>query len=178
MWRLFSPYLFLSFFWWFGKASCFWPFLGNFTYTFPSISQLAFHCLYPVIHDWSGARKKYIMVFRFVVIQLRVRSPLLGLQTCFFAQSFIKVSTTVDSRYLEFIGPLWNTPRYPYLDISDLQNLEKKYWRTTFNKCVCILTPNFRDVLKILWKRGEIAPKEQFLLFSTIFCYLLLDFHV
>ena len=32
--------------------------------------------------------------------------------------------------------------------------------------------------MKILWKRGEIAPWEQFLLFSTIFCYLLLDFHV
>ena len=29
-----------------------------------------------------------------------------------------------------------------------------------------------------MWKRGEIAPKEQFLLFSTIFCYLFLDFHV
>ena len=25
---------------------------------------------------------------------------------------------------------------------------------------------------KILWKRGEIAPKEQFLLFSTIFSYI------
>ena len=33
-------------------------------------------------------------------------------------------------------------------------------------------------VLKILWKRGEIAPEEQFLLFSIIFCCLLLDFHV
>ena len=30
-------------------------------------------------------------------------------------------------------------------------------------------------MLKILWKRGEIAPEEQFLLFSTIFCYLMLD---
>ena len=40
------------------------------------------------------------------------------------------------------------------------------------------MTPEYRDILKILWKRGEIAPKEQFLLFSTIFCYLLLDFHV
>ena len=29
--------------------------------------------------------------------------------------------------------------------------------------------------MKILWKRGEIAPKEQFLLFSTIFCCLLVD---
>ena len=26
-----------------------------------------------------------------------------------------------------------------------------------------------------MWKRGEIAPKEQFLLFSTIFCCLLVD---
>ena len=33
-------------------------------------------------------------------------------------------------------------------------------------------------MLKILWKRGEIAPKEQFLLLSTIFCYLILDCYV
>ena len=33
-------------------------------------------------------------------------------------------------------------------------------------------------MLKILWKRGEIAPEEQFLLFSKIFCYLMLDFYV
>ena len=30
-------------------------------------------------------------------------------------------------------------------------------------------------MLKILWKRGEIAPEEQFLLLSTIFCYLTLE---
>ena len=29
-----------------------------------------------------------------------------------------------------------------------------------------------------MWKRGEIAPEEQFLLLSTIFCYLMLDFYV
>ena len=33
-------------------------------------------------------------------------------------------------------------------------------------------------MLKILWKRGKIAPEEQFLLLSTIFCYLILDFYV
>ena len=33
-------------------------------------------------------------------------------------------------------------------------------------------------MLKIMWKRGEIAPEEQFLLLSTIFCYLVLDFYV
>ena len=32
--------------------------------------------------------------------------------------------------------------------------------------------------MKILWKREEIAPKEQFLLLSTIFCCLLVDFCV
>ena len=32
---------------------------------------------------------------------------------------------TVDSRYLEFQGAFWNTSRYPYLDISDLQNWGK-----------------------------------------------------
>ena len=30
----------------------------------------------------------------------------------------------------------------------------------------------------MLWKRGEIAPQEQLLLFSTIFCDLILDFCV
>ena len=47
-----------------------------------------------------------------------------------------------------------------------------------FSTIVCNLTPVVGNILKILWKRGEIAPLQQFLLFSTIFCYLLLDFHV
>ena len=29
---------------------------------------------------------------------------------------------------------------------------------TTFNKSICNLTPEVRDILKILWKRGEITP--------------------
>ena len=33
-------------------------------------------------------------------------------------------------------------------------------------------------MLKILWKRRKIAPKEQFLPLSTIFYYLMLDFYV
>ena len=33
-------------------------------------------------------------------------------------------------------------------------------------------------MLKILWERGEIAPQEQFLLLSTIFYNLILDFYV
>ena len=33
-------------------------------------------------------------------------------------------------------------------------------------------------MLKILWKRGEIAPEEQFLLLFTIFSYLMLGFYV
>ena len=37
---------------------------------------------------------------------------------------------------------------------------------------------NLKYILKILWKRGEIAPQEQFLLFSTIFYNLILDFCV
>ena len=48
---------------------------------------------------------------------------------------------------------------------------EEKIIRTnTFNTFICNLTPEVRDISKILWKRGEIAPEEeQFLLFSTIF---------
>ena len=33
-------------------------------------------------------------------------------------------------------------------------------------------------MLKISWKRGKIAPQEQFLSLSTIFYYLMLDFYL
>ena len=49
---------------------------------------------------------------------------------------------------------------------------EKLIRLTTFNKYMCIWTLEVRDILKILWKRGEIAP-----LFHNIF-NMLLDFHV
>ena len=39
--------------------------------------------------------------------------------------TFESTNSTVDSRYLEFQGTLWNTSRYPYIDISDLQNWGK-----------------------------------------------------
>ena len=32
---------------------------------------------------------------------------------------------TVDSRYLEVEGTLWHTSRYPFFDISDVQNWGK-----------------------------------------------------
>ena len=35
-----------------------------------------------------------------------------------------------------------------------------------------------KDILKILWNNGKIAPLEQFLLVSTIFYYLFLNFHI
>ena len=51
------------------------------------------------------------------------------------------------------------------------RNEEKLIRLTTFNKYMCNWTLEVRDILKILWKRGEIA------LFHNIF-YMLLDFHV
>ena len=53
--------------------------------------------------------------------------------------------------------------------------IEEKIIRTTtFNKYICNWTLEVRDILKILWKRGEITP---YPLSHNIF-YLLLDFHV
>ena len=74
-------------------------------------------------------------------------------------------SNTVDSRYLEFQGTQWNTSRYPYLVISDLQNEEKIIRTTTFKKYMCNWTLKFGDILKIMWKKGEIVPS----LFHNIF---------
>ena len=36
------------------------------------------------------------------------------------------VQTTVDSHYVEVQATLWNTSKYPYLDISYLQKWEEK----------------------------------------------------
>ena len=36
-----------------------------------------------------------------------------------------RLEYTINSSYLEFQGTLWNTSRYPYLDISELQNWGK-----------------------------------------------------
>ena len=53
------------------------------------------------------------------------------------------------------------------------RNEEKIKQTSTFNKCICNLTPEVRYILKILWKRGAIAPS-----FPQYFVNLLLDFHV
>ena len=50
--------------------------------------------------------------------------------------------------------------------------IEKKLNQTTtFNKCICNLTPEVRDILNIFWKRGEIA----ILLPVIRFSYLIRD---
>ena len=77
---------------------------------------------------------------------------------------------TVDSRYLEFQGTLWNSSRYPYFDISDLQNWGKISWLTTFNKYMCNWTLEVRDILKILWKRSNFSSFPQYFLHVRFSC--------
>ena len=48
---------------------------------------------------------------------------------------------------------------------------EKLNRTTTFLKWICNLTPEVRDRLKILWKRGESAPLEQYDLLSSFFFF-------
>ena len=43
----------------------------------------------------------------------------------YLEEDFSKNEHTVDSRYLEFQGTVWNTSRYPNLDISEFQNWGK-----------------------------------------------------
>ena len=61
--------------------------------------------------------------------------------------------------------------RYIRTSTYQICRIEEKLTQlTTFNKYMCNWTLETRDILKILWKRGEIA-EEQFLLFSTIFLH-------
>ena len=51
-----------------------------------------------------------------------------------------------------------------------ISRIEKKNLTTKFPKFICNLTPLHKiHISKLLSKRGEIAPEEQFLLLSTIF---------
>ena len=77
-------------------------------------------------------------------------------------------SALVISKYKELYGILQDIRTSTY----QICRTKEKINRTaTFHKWICNLTPEVRDILKILWKSGEIA-------LSTTFCYLLLDFHV
>ena len=81
---------------------------------------------------------------------------------------------TVHSRYLEIQWTLWNTSRYPYFEISDLRNWGKQLIeQPPLTEWIFNLTPK----LEIYWKYcgKEEKSKEKFLLFSTIFCCLLVD---
>ena len=97
---------------------------------------------------------------------------LLKFTTSMVRREWLKIQSTL---VISNSKGLWNTSRYPYFDISDLGNRGKKIIdQLPVTGWICNLTP-VRDILKILWKRGEIAPKEQFLLFSTIFYCMLVD---
>ena len=75
------------------------------------------------------------------------------------------------------------TDSLKYFDISIPQHIrfaeeEKINRTTTFHKCISNLTPEVGDVLKILWKKGEIAPQEHFFLLFHNILSPVLDFHV
>ena len=61
-----------------------------------------------------------------------------------------------------------------YIEIPILRHIRfpelRKNLTTKCPEFICNLTPLHKIyILKLLWKRGEIAPEEQFLLLSTIF---------
>ena len=107
------------------------------------------------------------------------KSSVSQLKLCILGENFQQTTfwSTVDSHYLEIQGTLWNTLRYPYFDIWDLRNWGKQLiQQPPLTEWILNLTPKLEiRILKILLKRGEIAPKDQFLFFSTIFCCLLVD---
>ena len=68
---------------------------------------------------------------------------------------------------------LWKTTRYPYFDISDLRKWGKQLIeQPLLTEWICNLTPKLY-IENIVEKRRN--PMEQFHLFSTIFCCLLVD---
>ena len=74
-----------------------------------------------------------------------------------------EIRNTVDSRYLKIQGTLWNTSRYLYFDISDLQNWGKQLIeQPPLTEWIFNLTPK----LEIYWKY---CGKEEKLLLGSNF---------
>ena len=117
---------------------------------------------------------------------LLLKERILSLWVHFFsaiiAPMFQRVrQTTIDFPYIQstlvISNSKWLSEILRDIRTSTYQicRIEEKINRTTtFNKCIRNWTLEVRDILKILWKRGEIAIS---LLFHNIF-YLLLDFRV
>ena len=74
--------------------------------------------------DWSW----FLQGYPFNIFLISQRNHMFWVVSCGGASEYPQhmFSYTADSRYLEVYGILWNTLRYPFLDISNLQNWEKK----------------------------------------------------
>ena len=63
-------------------------------------------------------------------------------------------SCTMHYRHMKYLNQTETQGR-----IEEICRIEETLIRlTTFNKYMCNWTLEVRDILKILWKRGEIAP--------------------
>ena len=77
---------------------------------------------------------------------------------------------TVDSRYLELQGTLWNTSRYPYFDISDLRNWGKQFIeQPPLTEWICNLTPKLEIYWKYCGKEEKLLLRSNFSSFPQYF---------
>ena len=79
-------------------------------------------------------------------------------------------SNTVDSRYLELQGTLWNTSRYPYFDISDLRNRGKQLIKQPpLTEWICNLTLKLEIYWKYCGKEEKLLLRSNFSSFPQYF---------
>ena len=77
---------------------------------------------------------------------------------------------TVDSRYLELQGTLWNTSRYPYFDISDLRNWGRQsIEQPLLTEWICNLTPKLEIYWKYCGKEEKLLLRSNFSSFPQYF---------
>ena len=77
---------------------------------------------------------------------------------------------TVDSRYLEIQGTLWNTSRYPYFDISDLRNWGKQLiQQTPLTEWIFNLTPKLGTYWNYCGKEEKLLLRSNFSSFPQYF---------
>ena len=125
------------------------------------------HCLGCI--KWKKWKK--VSSIRSAVRRFRSFCMFLSLKVAFLAISdFYSISLRVPSDIQSTLIISKSKGRYEILrDIRtstyQICRIEEKIIRITkFNKYICNWTLEVRDILKILWKRGEIAPFPQYFL--------------
>ena len=148
---------------------------------FDRFTPFLFACSYskPILQSISSEKKEFVSMcsklFPFRVIESTRNDPTREsyrhahkTEISWSAVFWTRIAT-VEYRYLEIQGTLWNTSRYPYFDISDLRNWLQFIEQPPLTEWICNLTPKLEIYWKYCGKEEKLLLRSNFSSFPQYF---------